>query len=386
MGPVRDLRTDVLVIGAGPAGCAAGIELARAGIDALVVDRARFPRPKTCGDALSNRAVRIVEELGAGEALAAAPHTAVRGSAAVFPDGTRVVRDYGARPGMIVGRLALDELLRRAVERVGATVMEGVNVRKLLVADGRVHGAEADAVRIEARAVLAADGHGSVAWTSLGGSAPRGRSLAVSATAYYEGMAPLAEPGVSEHHFAAELPCGYGWIFPPVQGVANVGVYLRSDAYRAAGVSLGELFERFVARHRRQFDGAERVSSVRVWSLPLAGFAKRVEAPGLLACGDAGRFIDPLAGEGIWQALHTGRLAGRTVAEALARGELDARAARRFRRATALTIDAPSELRARIQDGMRLIVERGLWRSPSVHAALGWGFGRGSLELTKDVS
>lgn len=382
---MRDLRTDVLVIGAGPAGCAAGIELARAGLDVLVVDRARFPRPKTCGDALSNRAVRIVEELGAGDALAAAPHAAVHGSAAVFPDGTRIVRSYGARPGMIVGRLALDDLLRRALERAGATVVEGLNVRRLVATRGRVRGAEADGARIEARAVLAADGHGSVAWTSLGASAPRGRALAVSATAYYEGMAPLAEPGVGEHHFAVDLPCGYGWIFPPVERVANVGVYLRTDAYRAARVPLRELFERFVARHRDRFGGARRVGEVRVWSLPLGGLVRRVEAPGLLACGDAGRFVDPLTGEGIWQALHTGRLAGRIAAEALARGELDERAVGRFRRATALAIDAPSALRARIQDAVRLVVERGLWRSPPVHAALAWGFGHGSLELTKDV-
>ncbi len=382
---MRSVRAEVLIVGAGPAGCAAGIELARAGVKVTVVDRARFPRPKTCGDALSNHAVKIIGELGAGAQLDAAAHADVLGSAAVFPDDSRIERSYGVHPGRIVGRLDLDDLLRRALERAGATVIEGVNVRRLRMEDGRVRGAESDDTHWTANAIIAADGAGSIAWTSVGESTPRGAGLAVSATAYYRDMAPLPTPGFGEHYFERELPCGYSWIFPPVDGVSNVGVYQRADTYREAGVPLAELMRGFLERHHARFANATRVGVVRSWSLPLAGLHRHHDAAGLLVCGDAGRYVDPLTGEGIFQALHTGRLAAQFAQEALARGGVDAAIVRRFRFACARSVDLPSAVRAGIQTAMRPIVEHSLYRSRAVRAVLSWGFGSGSLELTKQI-
>lgn len=376
----------MLVVGAGPAGCAAGAVMARAGAKVVVVDQATFPRPKTCGDALSNKAVRIVEDLCGEEVFRAAPHAVVKGSAAVFPDGTRIVRSYGDQPGRIVGRLELDDLLRRALERAGATVIEGVHVRKLTVEGGRVTGAESDTHRWRARGVIAADGHGSVAWTSLNEDHVKGAGLAISATAYFEGLGALGAEGFSEHYFEREIPCGYGWIFPSVQGVSNVGVYQRADAYQAEKVPLAKMLAEFIDRHRDRFKNAAQVGKTRTWSLPLAGVRRRARVDGLLVCGDAGRYIDPLTGEGIWQALFSGLTAGEVTAEALKRGGLDAAAAQAFRRTCWRRIDAPSAVREQIQNGMRVIVDRGLYRSRAVQAVLRAGFGSGSLEVSKSVA
>ena len=228
-----DGTVDVLVIGAGPSGCAAGVVLARAGLRVRVIDRASFPRPKVCGDALSNRAIAIIGALGAGDALAAAPHADVLGALALLPDGSSIPRDYGAARGMIVGRLDLDALLVRALVAAGAELREGVAADDLVVEGGAVVGARVGATVMRARAVLAADGPGSVATRALGVAKPRGRGLAISATAYYEGVTGALREGWSEHWFDPSLPYGYGWIFPAVEGVANVGVYLRRDGYDA---------------------------------------------------------------------------------------------------------------------------------------------------------
>ena len=378
-------KSDLLVVGAGPAGCAAGIEAARAGLDVCVVDRARFPRPKTCGDAVSNEASRTIAELGAGDAFARAPRALVAGASAVFPDGSRVRRSYGDRPGYICGRVDLDNLLKGALEAAGARVVEGVHVRELTKSGERVTGARADGWQWDAAAVIAADGSGSVAWAATGQAPPRGAGMGVAATAYYEDLGPSEDPDHSEHYFEHDLPCGYAWIFPPVDGVSNIGVYQRTDRYRASEFRLRELLDRFIERQRDRFAGSRQRGGVKSWALPLATRRPPIGVPGLLACGDAGRLIDPLTGEGIWQALRSGMLAGGAAARALGSGGLDRAAARRFRLACARAISWPSAARVAIQRGMEVVVDLHLYRLRAVRTALEWGYGAKSLEVSKSV-
>ena len=108
-------KSDVLIVGAGPSGCAAGIVLARAGANVCVVDRAHFPRDKVCGDAVSNDGMQLLEQLGTRASVEQGPHAVVRRAAAIFPDGTRITREY-ERPGYIVPRYHLDDCLRLALE------------------------------------------------------------------------------------------------------------------------------------------------------------------------------------------------------------------------------------------------------------------------------
>jgi geranylgeranyl reductase family protein len=377
-------RSDVLIVGAGPAGAAAGTFLAAAGLDVACVDRARFPRDKTCGDAVSNAARTIAAEMGAD--LTQIPHARVDAAAAVLPDGHRIVRHYGDQPGLIVPRRGLDDLLRQRMQAAGVALHEGVAVRSLLRDGDTILGAEGPELRWHARVVIAADGPGSVAWTALGRGYPRGVHLGVSATVYLRGAAPQ-DPGCSEHYFERDLPCGYGWLFPPVDGLANVGVYQRSDRYHARGARLRDLLADFLARHPERFAGAEQVGPVRSWALPLAMHAWPLGgAPGLLVAGDAGNFIDPLSGEGIWQALRTGQLAAEHTRHALAAGgRVDAPAVRRYRLACARAVAWPSLLKAGIQEGMRLIVGLRLDRRPAIRGLLQWGYGSGQAEFSKAV-
>lgn len=376
---------DVVVVGAGPSGCAAAITLARLGFAVRLMDRARFPRDKVCGDALSNKAIAVIRALGGGAAIDATAHAEVRGALAIFPDGTSIRRDYNDAPGRIIPRLSLDAALVDAARRADVEVVEGVNVKDLVLVGGAVRGVVSAGGVTRARAVIAADGPGSLAWRASGAASLRGRALAISATAYFEGVGPGPAEGYSEHCFDRSLPDGYGWIFPAVEGVQNVGVYLRMDGYRRSGESLRALFEAFLARNPRRFARATRIGPVRSWQLPLSNPRGLALPPGLLAVGDAGRHVDPLTGEGIWQALHSGVAAGETLAARLRRGEPTAADARALRARLVREVDGPALARGVIQDGVRWLVETGAYRSALARAALRWGYGSSALEVSKRV-
>ncbi|MGD8863850.1 MAG: hypothetical protein PVI30_27800 [Myxococcales bacterium] len=187
---------------------------------------------------------------------------------------------------------------------------------------------------------------------------------------------------MADHYFERELPRGYGWVFPEVDGLANAGVYLREDEYRACGRDLRGLLDDFLARHPERFGHAHIEGKVRSWSLPIGPVPGPAAGPGLLLVGDAGGFIDPLSGEGIWQALFTGMAAGRTAAAARGFGltpqlvaEYDAECERAIRR--------PSRAKAATQAVMRRVVGAGLYRLPPLMAGLRWAYRRRSFEMTK---
>jgi geranylgeranyl reductase family protein len=375
-------RSDVLVVGAGPAGCAAGIVLARAGADVCVVDRATFPRDKTCGDALSNETVALLERLGVRPALEALPHALVRRAAAIFPDGSTVTRDY-TPPGWILRRLDLDDCLRRALQGAGARLVQGTRVATLRRDGDRVVGADGPQLDWRAQVVIAADGYGSSALGALGAAQPHGRYLAVSATAYYRGVSFPRGDTTADHFFDCTLPYGYGWIFPAVDGVSNVGVYLRSDAYARLDRNLHDLLAGFLARHAARFAAATPVGKPRAWSLPLGPRPIAHGAPGLLLAGDAGGFVDPLSGEGIWQAPHTGAVAGEVAAAAVRSGSLGADAVQRYEQRCWQDVGRPSRAKAVVQRGIEVVVRRGLYRFPAVRAALRAGYRRRAFEMSK---
>jgi geranylgeranyl reductase family protein len=375
-------ESDVLIIGAGPTGCAAGIALRRAGADVCVIDRAQFPRDKTCGDAISNKGVDVLSELGARDAVEGAPHAVVRRAVAVFPDGARIGREYD-RPGYIVPRYHFDDCLRRSLEALGARLVQGHRVAELTSDGERVTGARGPSLQWKAKVVIAADGYGSVGLPAIGRGSPRDQYLAVSATAYYRHVRFPEGAETADHYFDEQLPYGYGWIFPAVDGVANVGVYLRSDAYARTKKKLKDLLLDFVGRQNARLAGAEQVGKVRSWSLPIAPRPIPVSAPGLLLAGDAAGFVDPLSGEGIWQGLHSGMLAGRIASEAARNGELDASLRKRYEDACYRDIVRPSRAKAWVQRAMAVIIERKLYRLALVRSSLAWGYEHRALEMTK---
>lgn len=319
---------DVLVAGAGPAGIAAGLIMAEAGLHVRIVDRARFPRPKPCAEYLSPGTLAELQHLGLLEAADQAGGTALRGTAVFGPRGARLLGCFAlaghhpVRPtGLSLSRWSLDAALVRAARNRGVEIVEGTALEQLLYHGGAVAGAvlRQDGRRISCRArlVIGADGLRSVVARGLGGMVHGGpRRLAL--VAHMEGISGLG--GTAQMHVGHREYVG---INPLGEGLANVAMVVPAGTIGPGHATAADRFAQALRRietagnllHEARVAGPVRVTG------PFGVRARRLVADGAILAGDAAEFYDPFTGEGIGTALHGGRLAAEAGIEALAGGQ-----------------------------------------------------------------
>src|SRR5207248_6695346 len=305
---------DVAVVGAGPAGSAAAVRLARAGREVVVLDRARFPRDKCCGDGLTTDALRRLDRLGLDpKAVATWQH--VDDIVVRSPSG-RIVRlpfprDRGTYAA-VAQRRDLDAALVELARQAGATVLDGCGLAAARTANGSVV-LEADgADPVTTRYAIGADGMWSPLRKALGeGEEPGYLGEWHAFRQYFGGVGPdAAQMWV---WFEPDLLPGYAWSFPLPDGRANVGFGLP----RRAGRPTGEMARIWAGLADRPSvravlgAAAEPLEPHRAWPIPARVTSSPLTAAGgrVLFVGDAARATDPMTGEGIAQALETAALA-----------------------------------------------------------------------------
>jgi geranylgeranyl reductase family protein len=289
-------RYDAAVIGAGPAGSVTAIHLARGGARVLLVDKARFPRDKPCGGGLTLRAVRQLP-VDPGPVV---EHEVDRME---FRLGRRNHFERTGRRGpfvLMTQRRRLDYYLVEQAVAAGVDFRDGIKVSGVAERSLRVGGEE-----VEAEVVVGADGANGTTARSLGLGGPITHGVA------YEGNAPFEERyrGLAVIELGTILG-GYGWVFPKGDHV-NVGV----GGWESEGPKLRDHLAEFCCRHEIDHGALE---SVRGHRLPLrrAGF---VPARGrALLVGDAAGLVDPLTGDGLYEAFVSARLASEAALDVLA--------------------------------------------------------------------
>jgi geranylgeranyl reductase family protein len=317
---------EVVVVGGGPAGCAAASFLRQAGHDVLLLDAARFPRDKVCGEGISPEAWRLLKAMGACPAVRALRPQPLHGMRLTAPNGTTFAGTYGSlrEPGFAVRRTALDETLLAATRDQGVEVREGRRVADLLLTNGRVTGVFVETPDrpqpIHARLVVGADGRHGVVGRKLGllHEHPTLRKFAVRG--YWEGVEGLVSMG--EMHVGGGGYCG---IAPLGPREANVAFVLDQSAMAEAAGDLEGFYRQAFRRWPRI---AERLEGARLLERPcaigpLALKARRVTAPGAVLVGDAAGFYDPFTGEGVTLALRSAELAAAAADAALRAGHDD---------------------------------------------------------------
>jgi geranylgeranyl reductase family protein len=304
-------RVDILVVGAGPAGVAAGIEAHRLGLDVLVVDKAGFPRDKTCGDGLTTGALRLLDDLGL-DVRSLPSYAPVTDTVLISPSGREVVVRLpadGAYAG-VVPRAELDAALVELARARGVEVREHAGVTGIADVGDDYAVTLADGSEMRARWIVAADGHYSVTRRLLGDErTDLGTWHAFRQ--YFTGVDDRRLWVLFEEDF---LP-GYAWVFPVGEGRANVGFGVLRD--RAAGKALAAQWRTLTDRpsvQRALGPGARAEGAMRAWPIPAAYDRERLAHGHALFVGDAADVVDPMTGEGIAQAIETGALAARAIA------------------------------------------------------------------------
>ena len=318
---------DVLVIGAGPAGSAAAITLARAGLDVVLVDQHAFPRDKVCGDGLIPDAHHALRRLGVfDEVMAQAQASGFVGC--IGPRGGRV--DV---PGelAVLPRKQLDAIVCRAAVAAGARMFAPLRFVAPIEAAGGVVGAQlqhGDATReVRARWVLLATGAVPQALMAAGMS-DRHTPSGVALRGYVKNDAMVGRISALEIVWHRALTPGYGWIFPCRDGVFNIGVGIadshnepRDSKLKAGGLKKREVnlrqvmtdFQKIYAPARELMQGGTPLGPMKGAPLRCTLAGARYTRPGLLVVGEAAGSTYSFTGEGIGKAFETGIHAAEAV-------------------------------------------------------------------------
>jgi geranylgeranyl reductase family protein len=314
-----------VIAGAGPAGSTLATLLAMRGIDVLLLDKSEFPRDKTCGDAVSPRALKVLKSVDLFDSVREIGFE-VRRVAFYAPNCEELIVPIPSHDGQpdfcsVLPRYTLDEMVRRRAIAEGADFRANATVIDVLRDGERIVGVRArtsDGIaEIRARFTVLATG-ASLHLLKCGGFLINEPAFSLAARTYYQGVRGLSDV-IEFHYNSVPLP-GYGWVFPISATAANVGVGFHLIKRRSK-ISSARIFEGFTASRKvsDMLIDAEMIGPIKGYPIRFDFPTTRVSFPGLLLIGEACGLVNPLTGEGIDYALECAEIA----AEVLSAGVLN---------------------------------------------------------------
>lgn len=330
---------DVIVVGGGPAGSTAAMYLAKAGKKVVLVDKAPFPRDKTCGDAQGRKAAGIMKELGIYQEYESLPGQKIYGITLSSPNGTQVHLDVadrgGPAPGYVHKRVVYDNFLFQNAKKMGVEA-KTLQVKDVLVENGFAKGVvgtndNGETAEVRARIILAADGSLSVVARKFGLADNPPEHHISALRIYYKNVKGMTDR--IELHLIKSLIPGYFWIFPLPDGEANVGLGMIIKDMQDKKINLKQAVLDEIKNNplfKDRFAEAQIVDDVKGWTLPIASYHRTCYGDGFLLLGDAASLIDPLSGEGVGNAMISGKTAAQVAIEALEKGRFDGKFLKKY--------------------------------------------------------
>lgn len=338
---------DVIVVGGGPGGSTCSTFLGKMGHKVLLLDKARFPRDKVCGDGITGKSKGIIRELGLLETVENSPH-AVYDGIGVFVDNHSVVaKSEDGRFSYVCRREVYDNILFQNAKK-HATVREDFAVTDVILENGKVVGVKGidgeskKEEEIRSKVVVGADGANSVVATKLGLNTFEPKHRASAIRAYYKNVSAGKD---LEIYFPEKIIPGYLWIFPLEDNTVNIGVGMLVDSMKKRNINLQQLMEDEIKNNpalKDRFKGAEMVGGVRGWNLPMASHKRKIYGDGFILIGDAASLIDPFSGEGIGNAMLSAKIGSGVIDEAIKKNDFSSSVLKKY--SDALWDDIGSEI------------------------------------------
>lgn len=328
-------EADAIVVGAGPAGSATAVHLARRGLTVALLEKSEFPRDKVCGDGLTPRATRQLIRLGidTSEANGWLHNKGLRiygGRVQPFEMPWPELADF-PNYGLVRPRADFDDMLAKHAVASGAQMFENTNVIGPIIDDasGRIVGVRAkDGREFRAPLVVAADGNSARLAIAMGLNKKDNRPMGVAVRTYYnsprhdddylESWLELwdGKPGESN------LLPGYGWVFGMGDGTCNVGLGMLNTSSAFGKTDYKALLKAWLYNTPEEwgFRDENMTMPVKGAALPMAFNRQPAYSKGLVLVGDAGGMVNPFNGEGIAYAMESAELAADAISEAHYRG------------------------------------------------------------------
>ena len=322
--------SDVLVVGGGPAGCVAGILLAREGIRTTLLEKAPPGYHKICGDLLGARSLQFMDNLQMEWRSLQAAGLPIEGIQVHDEKGLRSVayleKEAGRDPvGITLRRDLLGRFLQQKAVEAGCKLLHGVRFQGFVGREDNAVLCRASAgtedCLFRAKLVFGADGAWSTTARAAGLFERNPAVMLLAVRGYYRGIERLRN--TLELYPLSSLQPGYAWVIPLSADLANVGLGVRADVSSRDRVRLQRELLRFVAEHpvlSKRMKNARREGPVQGWPLPAYGSVPRLSGPHVLLLGDAGGFIDPMSGEGVFGAMQSAWIAADVARSALSQG------------------------------------------------------------------
>jgi len=320
----KNFDFDLIIVGAGPAGFACAYQLRNQNLKIALIDQATFPRDKICGDALSadvvNQLYRMDPKLSAQfESF----HRKIDSHGVRFlaPNQTHLDINYqnphhGNVAGYISKRIDFDHFLFQQIQdEPNIQIFQG---EKVLDIESDEEGVflKTDQRRLSAQMIIGADGAHSIVNKKLGTIKVEKDHYCAGIRQYYEGVTGFHADQYIELHFYNELLPGYFWIFPLPNGQANVGLGMLSSEVSKRKVDLKKALNDLIQSKpglRERFKNASPLEKPQGFGLPIGSKKRPISGERFLLIGDAASLIDPFTGEGIGNALRSGRIASEYV-------------------------------------------------------------------------
>lgn len=309
---------DILIIGAGPSGVATAYTLRNSGLTVALLEKSHFPREKVCGDGLTLDVINQLEAMSP-ELKAAfndfSHKQSCSGAEIVAPNGHRVtlpVRPAEEKKEMFTcRRRAFDHFLISQLKPYSnISVFEGCTPNLIEVDEDTVR-VKTNLGSFEGRLVVGADGVNSFTAKQMGVHTIQPEQQCVALRTYYANVTPLSPGNPIEMYLPKEVLPGYIWVFPLADGTANVGIGILASIIRKKKIDLKRLFQELLLKEplRSRLEGATQLEPVKGLIIPLGGVKKTISGDRFLLTGDAATLVDPITGEGVANALRSGRIA-----------------------------------------------------------------------------